>query len=174
VAEGLEQPRPQASAQVDALSALTVFYFIRHAKAGSRGHWHGDDRLRPLGKKGVKQAEALIDLFKPLKISAIYSSPYLRCVQTVERLARDREVEIQEAPALAEGRGLRGAFEFMSDPKLDDVVLSTHGDLVWELVEDLVRRRVIKPGDGGYEKCSTWVVEVADGKPVRARYLPAP
>ena len=153
---------------------MPVFYFVRHAKAGSRSHWRGDDRLRPIGKKGVKQAEALIDIFKPFKISAIYSSPYLRCVQTVEPLAHDRGLEVQEAPALAEGRGLRGAFEFMSHPKLDDVVLSTHGDVVWELVEDLVRRRVIKPGEGGYEKGSTWVVEVRDGKPVRALFIPAP
>jgi broad specificity phosphatase PhoE len=153
---------------------VSVFYFVRHAKAGSRSHWQGDDRLRPIGKKGVKQSEALIDIFKPFKISAIYSSPYLRCVQTVEPLASDRGLDVQEAGALAEGRGLRGAFEFMSDPKLDDVVLSTHGDVVWELVEDLVRRRVIKPGEGGYEKGSTWVVEVRDGKPVRALFIPAP
>jgi phosphohistidine phosphatase SixA len=151
-----------------------LFYFVRHAKAGSRGHWQGDDRLRPLSKKGVKQAEALIDLFKPFKISAIYSSPFLRCVQTVEPLASDRGLEIQETPALAEGRGLRGAYEFMSDPNLDNVVLSTHGDLVWELVEDLVNRRVIQPGEGGYEKGSTWAVEVDKGKPVRARFIPAP
>jgi len=153
---------------------VSVFYFVRHAKAGSRGHWQGDDRLRPLSKKGVRQAEALIDEFKPFKIAAIYSSPFLRCVQTVEQLAADRGLEIQQTPALAEGRGLRGAFEFMSDPRLDDVVLSTHGDMVWELVEDLVRRRVIKPGEGGYGKGSTWMVQVDDGKPVRARYIPAP
>ena len=153
---------------------MGLFYFARHAKAGSRGHWQGDDRLRPLSKKGAKQAEALIDLFKPFKISAIYSSPFLRCVETVGPLARDRGLEIQETPALAEGRGLRGAYEFMSDPNLDNVLLSTHGDLVWELVEDLVDRRVIKPGEGGYEKGSTWVVEVDKGKPVRARFIPAP
>ncbi len=153
---------------------MSVFYFVRHAKAGSRSHWRGDDRLRPVGKKGAKQAEALIDIFKSFKISAIYSSPYLRCMQTVEPLANDRGLEVREAPALAEGHGLRGAFEFMGDPKLDDVVLSTHGDVVWELVEDLVRRRVIKPGEGGYEKGSTWVVEVRDGKPVRALFIPGP
>jgi phosphohistidine phosphatase SixA len=153
---------------------MSVFYFVRHAKAGSRGHWQGDDRLRPLSKKGAKQAEALVDAFKPFKISAIYSSPYLRCIQTVEPLARDRGLEVQETPALQEGRGLRGAYEFMRDPKLDDAVLSTHGDVVWELVEDLVQRRVIKPGEGGYEKGSTWVVDVQDGEPVRARFIPAP
>jgi len=153
---------------------LSTFYFVRHAKAGSRGHWQGDDRLRPLSKKGVKQARDLIDVFKPFNVSAIYSSPYLRCVQTVESLAQDRELEIQETPALAEGRGLPGAFEFMGDAELDDVVLSTHGDIVWELVEDLVQRHVVRAGEGGFEKGSTWAVEVDDGVPVKARYLPAP
>jgi 8-oxo-dGTP diphosphatase len=154
-------------------SMIRVFYFVRHAKAGSRGHWQGDDRVRPLSKKGIKQAEVLIDVFKPFKISAIYSSPFLRCVQTVEPLATDRGLEIVETPALEEGRGLGGAYDFIGDSKLDDVVLSTHGDLVWELVEDLVRRHVIRAGEGGYDKGSTWVVEVEDGKPIRARYLPA-
>ena len=168
----MEGPRPQVSTEVD--DPLSTFYFVRHAKAGSRGHWQGDDRLRPVSKKGVKQAQDLIDVFKPFNVSAIYSSPYLRCVQTVEPLARDRELDIQETPALAEGRGLPGAFEFIGDAELDDIVLSTHGDIVWELVEDLVRRRVIRAGEGGYEKGSTWVVEVASGKPVRARFIPAP
>jgi 8-oxo-dGTP diphosphatase len=153
---------------------MTVLYFVRHAKAGSRSHWQGDDRRRPLTKKGVKQAEGLIDVFKPFKISAVYSSPYLRCVQTLEPLARDRELEIQETSSLAEGRGLKRALELANGSGLDDVVLSTHGDIVWELVEELVRRRVIKPGEGGYEKGSTWMVTVEDGEPVRARFIPAP
>ncbi len=153
---------------------MATFFFVRHAKAGSRSHWQGDDRVRPLSKKGIKQAEGLIDVMKPFKISAIYSSPYLRCVQTVEPLARDRALETKETAALAEGRGLRGAYTFIDDPKMDRIVLSTHGDLVWELVEDLVRRRVIKPGTGGYDKGSIWMVEVDDEKPVRARFIPAP
>jgi 8-oxo-dGTP diphosphatase len=123
---------------------MSTFYFVRHAKAGSRGHWQGDDRLRPLSKKGVKQAEELIDVFKPFNASAIYSSPYLRCVQTVEPLAQDRGLEIRETPALAEGRGLPGAFEFMGDAELDDVVLSTHGDIVWEPARVATRR--VRPG----------------------------
>src|SRR5258708_40076086 len=132
-----------------------MFYFVRPAKAGSRGHWKGSGRLRPLSKKGVKQAQDPIDVFKPFNASAIYSCPYLRCVQTVEPLAQDRGLEIQETPALAEGRGLPGAFEFMGDAELDDVVLSTHGDIVSELVEELVRRRVIRAGDGCYVKPSS-------------------
>ena len=153
---------------------MGTFYVVRHAKAGSRGHWSGDDRQRPLSKKGLKQAEALVTAFEPFPITAIFSSPFLRCVQTVEPLARARKLPLKQSPALAEGQGLAGAMQFMGDPKLDEVVLSTHGDIVWELVEELVNRRVIRPGTGGFDKGSTWVVDVEAGNVVKARFIPAP
>ncbi len=148
---------------------------VRHAKAGSRSDWTGDDRKRPLSKKGMKQAEDLVALLEPFPITAIFSSPYSRCVQTVEPLARKRKLEIQQSASLAEGHGLDGLKEFLMNQELDDVVLSTHGDIVWELVEDLVHREVPNAGDGGYEKGSTWVLEVDEqGVVKRAHYLPAP
>ena len=147
---------------------------VRHAKAGSRNHWTQDDRLRPLSKKGFQQAEALVSILQPFPISAIFSSPFLRCVQTVEPLARLRKLPLNEIAGLAEGHGLAGAMEFMGDPKLDHAVLSTHGDIVWELVAELVKHHVIKPGEGGSDKGSTWVVGVEDGAFVRARFIPAP
>ena len=153
---------------------MRTFYVVRHAKAGSRSHWTGDDRKRPLSKKGFQQAENLVGLLKDLPVSATFSSPYLRCVQTVEPLAKARRLTIKQTDSLAEGHGLNGLDEFLTDPKLDHAVLSTHGDIVWELVEELVSRHVIRAGDGGFDKGSTWILRVQDGVPVKARYLPAP
>ena len=147
---------------------------VRHAKAGSRGHWSGDDRLRPLSKKGVKQAETLVAVYEPFPIKAVFSSAFLRCVQTVEPLARARKLPLKQSPALAEGQGLAGAMQFMGDPKLDEAVLSTHGDIVWELVEDLVRRKVLPSLQEQLEKAGTWVVDVEAGSFVKASYIPAP
>jgi phosphohistidine phosphatase SixA len=153
---------------------VRTFYVVRHAKAGSRGNWTGDDRLRPLNKKGQKQAEGLIDLFEALPIKSIFSSPFLRCMQTVEPLSRATKIPVKTSIELAEGHGLDGLTAFLGDSKLDHAVLSTHGDIVWELVEDLVNRHVVRAGDGGFDKGSTWVVRVQDGVPVKARYLPPP
>lgn len=172
--EGVGRAGHQAPAGLDAVAAVATFYVVRHAKAGSRGHWSGDDRMRPLSKKGRQQAEDLVGVLEPFPVSAIFASPYVRCVQTVEPLARAHRLSIKRAASLAEGHGLVGLGEFFTDPKLDHAVLSTHGDLTWELVEDLVNRHVIKAGDGGYEKGSTWVVQTEAGVPVRARYLAAP
>jgi len=151
-----------------------TFYVVRHAKSGSRSHWSGDDRLRPLTKKGQKQSEALVHIFEPFPISAIFSSPFLRCVQTVQPLAKARKLPLKQAPSLGEGRGLAGAMQIMGDPKLKRAVLCTHGDIMWEVVEELVKRKVVTPGDGSYDKGATWVVDVDDGSFVRARYIPAP
>jgi phosphohistidine phosphatase SixA len=153
---------------------VPAFFFIRHAKAGSRSHWEQDDRIRPLSKSGIKQAEALVSVLASYPISAVFSSPYVRCVQTVEPLARARRLAITETASLAEGAGLRGAMRFIEDTKLGDSVLCTHGDVVQELVEELIQRRIVKDSQGGLDKGSTWVVEVEKGSPVRARYIPPP
>jgi 8-oxo-dGTP diphosphatase len=153
---------------------MPTLYFVRHAKAGSRSNWDEDDRVRPLSKSGLKQADALVAVFGAYGISAVLSSPYERCVQTVEPLARARRIRVQETRHLAEGARLKGAFRFIEDPELDDTVLCTHGDVIQELVEDLIRRRIVKASHMALDKCSTWVIEVEDGSPVGARYIPPP
>ena len=172
MAEGVEGSRQQASPHLD--QHLSTFYFVRHAKAGSRSHWTGDDRKRPLSKKGVKQAKELVTTFATYDITAVHSSPYVRCMQTVEPLAHAHKLKVQAEPGLAEGRGLEAAYRFFNDPKVDEVVLCTHGDIVWELVEDLTKRRVLPAFREDFDKGSTWVVQVKGGVPVKARYIPAP
>ena len=168
----MEDARPQAAAGLDALRS---FFVVRHAKAGDRDKWSGDDTLRPLTGKGRKQAEQLVALLQPFEVSSIHSSAYLRCVETVEPLATARRLQVTKSRALEEGRGLSGLRGFLSDPALDNAVLCTHGDITFELVEDLVANRVIKAGDGGYDKGSTWMLEVdGDGTPKRAQFIPAP
>jgi broad specificity phosphatase PhoE len=153
---------------------VATFYVVRHAKAGSRSHWTGDDRKRPLSKKGQQQAEALVEVFADLPVADIFSSPYLRCIQTVEPLALARGRKVHANIALSEGRGVSGLYDFFTDPNLGNAVLCTHGDVMWELVEDLTNRKVLPAFKDAFDKGSTWAVEVEDGSPVRARYIPAP
>ena len=65
---------------------MTVL-LVRHARAGSRKYWKGPDIERPLSKKGRRQAEGLVDMVSRYPIKRILSSPYVRCVQTVEQLS---------------------------------------------------------------------------------------
>ena len=95
-------------------------------------------------------------------------------MQTVEPLAHKLRLQVTQTVELAEGHGVRGLYRFFDDPALDGAVLCTHGDLMWELVEDLTNRRVLPAFKEAFDKGSTWAVEVEDGAPIAARYIPAP
>ena len=77
---------------------------LRHAWAGDSSEWVGDDLRRPLDKRGRRQADELVGLLEPYPIDRILSSPAIRCVQTVEPLARARGLSIEVRDELSEGR----------------------------------------------------------------------
>lgn len=106
-----------------------MILLIRHASAGSREEWEGDDRLRPLDERGRRQAEELVALLAPYPIDRILSSPYLRCVQTVEPLARARELEIEQTESLSEERQNVDGTALVRLLQGEDAALSCHGGL---------------------------------------------
>ncbi len=149
-------------------------YLVRHAKAGDRADWEGDDRLRPLSRAGKAQAEALVEILKDAAITAIHSSPYLRCVQTVEPLARHLGLTIEPETALAEGAGGGSIFRLIRRFPGRPVVFCTHGDVVEESLQPLITEGLIPRARAIAEKGSTWVLEEEVGRVVRAHYIPAP
>ncbi len=84
------------------MSTSDVVYLVRHAKAGERRVWTGDDVARPLSRQGWKQAHAVSERLAGKGVSTIHSSPYVRCVQTVEPLAELIGTEITIDDRLAE------------------------------------------------------------------------
>jgi phosphohistidine phosphatase SixA len=135
---------------------------VRHAPAGKRKQWHGDDRLRPLDREGRKQAEQLPEVLEEFRIDRIYSSPYVRCRQTVEPLALALDLEIEERDELAEGAGRYAPLALTFELGERTAVLCTHGDVIVDLVGDET------------EKGSTCVLELVDGRLARRQYVPPP
>ena len=152
---------------------MTV-YVVRHAKAGDREAWKGDDRLRPLTKSGERQADALVEILKDRPIDRILSSPYVRCVQSVEPLAKARKLPVEPSAELEEGAGGESIIRLMERYAGQNTVLCTHGDLVEELLERLIHQGVISRRQASNEKGGTWVLEGENGAVRRATYLPAP
>ena len=97
---------------------------LRHASAGKREAWSGDDRLRPLDKRGRAQAAALGELLRARGVQHVVSSPYVRCMQTVVPLG----LEIVQDECLAEGAPVEAALTLLRE--LDDAVACTHGDVI--------------------------------------------
>ncbi len=149
-------------------------YLVRHAMAGERRRWNGDDRNRPLSRRGWRQAKRLVSLFDGRTIDRLITSPYVRCRQTLEPLAAERGIRIEEDTVLEEGVGIEGALALVGQLTGANVVLCSHGDLIPALVTRL--------RDGGLdlrepvrsEKGSTWVIETVKSHFVEASYLPPP
>ena len=134
---------------------------VRHARAGNRRDWEGDDRLRPLDKKGRRQAAGLPGLLARFEIGRIASGTYRRCLQTVEPLSEQRGLPIEERPGLDEGSSLDESLAVLREFG-DAAALCTQGDVLENLF-----------GETG-QKGSTRVVELRNGDPVVLEYLPPP
>ena len=148
-------------------------YVVRHAKAGSRHLWPHPDEGRPITRRGRKQARRLVERFRGLEIARVLSSPFARCVQTVEPLARSRGLEVETADELAEGVDLNRAVDFVRSLEAVPTVLCGHGREIEALVGAFRSWGATVEGRG-LAKGSVWVLEREDGRVVSARYLPAP
>jgi 8-oxo-dGTP diphosphatase len=144
-------------------------YLVRHAKAGSRSHWDGDDRVRPLSKNGWKQAEAIAARLAPRDPSALFASPFARCRETLEPLALAAELDIVSDDRLAEGSTFEDALELLAAVP-DRAVLCSHGDVIPDTIAALERRGCDVGGHPDWRKGSVWTIERAeDGTFERAR-----
>ncbi len=138
-----------------------IAVLVRHGTAGERATWEGDDRLRPLDARGRRQAEALPEALADLQMTRILTSPYVRCVQTIEPLSAAIGIEIEDTPALAEGGARTDVLALLATTG-GGTVLCTHGDVCHELVG---RRRT--------PKGSAWVLEVGARGVTPVRHIPA-
>ncbi len=102
---------------------------VRHARAGDREQWEADDRDRPLDKRGVAQARELVDRLASYPVDEIHTSPYLRCVQTVEPLAAARGLDPRLRDELTEERQARDGEALLRELAGRDVVVCGHGGL---------------------------------------------
>src|SRR3954452_16495440 len=132
-----------------------MLYLVRHAKAGSRSDWEGDDELRPLSKAGERQATAIARRLAKRDSTTLVSSPYLRCVQTLEPLAHLLREPVHVDERLAEGSTFPAVMElFASLP--DGAVMYSHGDVIPDVIDALVRRGCEVTGEPDWRKSTTW------------------
>jgi 8-oxo-dGTP diphosphatase len=106
---------------------------VRHARAGRRSAYAGDDRDRPLSTRGQAQAEALVPLLASYRPRRILSSPAVRCFETVRPLAESLELNIESVGELGEGNG-PAALRLLERMAGETAVLCTHRDVATELL----------------------------------------
>lgn len=151
-----------------------MLYLVRHAKAGNRSEWEGDDSTRPLTGKGRRQAIAIAERLAPTATGSLLSSPFVRCVQTLEPLATRRGIEVAIDDRLVEGTGFAGALDLLATVP-DGSVLCSHGDVIPDTIAALQRRGCVIFGEPDWRKASVWqLTRIDDGTIGEATAWPPP
>jgi phosphohistidine phosphatase SixA len=159
-----------------------VFILVRHAHAGDKREWKGDDARRPLSERGRQQSEGLAHNLSGLYTPRLISSPYVRCTQTLRPLAARSYRTIETSRLLAPDARASDLDAFLADPALEGAVLCTHGETLSGLIRrwrqrDGVTFTVDSPpadrallGKNATEKGAAWIV-VDDETGRSAHYL---
>lgn len=175
---------------------MTVVELVRHAKAGTRGEWDaGPDRERPLSPVGHEQARALADeLSVGAPITALHTSPLVRCRQTLEPLAHALDLALLEEEALAEASRvpvvdagslwvasawLAGAAAALLDRLVaahpgGRIVCCSHGDVLPALLALLAGREGLDVADTHLPKGARATLTFAGGRCVDLARVDAP
>ena len=142
---------------------------LRHTKALERGDWDDDDSKRTLDERGLAQSEKLIQHLEPFGIGEIYSSDYIRCVQTVTPLAQSRGLKITEIPNLNEANfefDPERAISFANAVKQDEknILICSHNPVIPTMLRGILNTKLknkdlikLEPGDA-------WIVHRVRGE----------
>lgn len=146
---------------------------MRHAHAGDPDRWPGPDDLRPLSRRGERQARNLVERLGGARVDRIISSHSLRCTQTVAPLSRERGLAIEIDDRLYVGASPDVALRWFGALGDRPTAVSSHGDVVGGVVLRLAASGAVSDTRLRWGKGSLWVLE-GDGTAItRARYVPA-
>ena len=149
---------------------------VRHTKALERGDWDDLDSKRTLDERGFAQSEKLIQHLEPFGIDEIYSSDYIRCVQTVTPLAQSRGLKITEIPNLNEANfqfDPERAISFANAVKQDEknILICSHNPVIPTMLRGILNTKLknkdlikLEPGDA-------WIVHRVRGEIVGLDFL---
>lgn len=153
-----------------------LVHLIRHAHAGSRSHWHGDDAARPLSERGAGQARILTEQLADAGIDLVWSSRFVRCRETVEPLASKLGLEVVDHADLSEGGSGGAALDALLAAAADGrtVAACSHGDVIPALVATALGRGATLDGPPSPAKGARYVLTVADGRPTHLQHVSAP
>ncbi|MEI7593305.1 MAG: phosphoglycerate mutase family protein [Actinomycetes bacterium] len=147
-------------------------YLVRHAHAGSKSNWDGNDAARPLSPKGREQAAGIAELIARVHIDRVLSSPATRCIETIDQVALDHGVVVETEPSLAEGADLRQCIDVILASGSTNLVMCSHGDLIPLVIRRLRSRGMMSADSALCQKGSVWALEVVDGEVVSGIYHP--
>jgi 8-oxo-dGTP pyrophosphatase MutT (NUDIX family)/phosphohistidine phosphatase SixA len=150
---------------------------LRHASAGSKKDWHGDDMLRPLDERGRAAAGVLAALLGCFAPRRVVSSPARRCIDTVApyaaRIGAAVEVEAaftvpDRSPSSSSCRTSAGdpasAMARLAADGVPAVVCVHRENIPVLLAAACERLGAVPPADPSLPKGGFWVLQEGDGR----------
>lgn len=164
----------------DGPSADSSLLLVRHAKAGRRSEWSGDDSLRPLEEAGRSQAELLAPMLTAFGVRRLHSAPRVRCEQTLAPLSDELGVEITSEPTLSDEAYLddpvaaRTRLVGLASTGGGVPAVSSQGTAIPGLIGDLAELAGLQIENPSTKKAGAWGLGFNDGVLVYADYYPSP
>lgn len=140
---------------------MATYALVRHARAGVRGTWPGDDLDRPLDDRGRAQSRGMVPALAPLA-TALRTSRAVRCHDTLLPLAATTGLEVVAAPELLEGADPAAALAWLlAQP--DGTVACSHGDVIGGIGRLLVGAGVLDEATAAWPKGGWWRIGATGG-----------
>jgi 8-oxo-dGTP diphosphatase len=149
----------------------SVILLVRHAKAGKRSEWRGNDKDRPLDPVGRAQAQRLVGLLSVFAPDRIISAEPVRCIETVRPLADHLGLPVQVDPVFGDESFMRSpaatedALLALAKPGSVTVVCS-QGTTIPNMIDRLGRG--VRASDT--RKGAVWALSFVDGNVVSSDY----
>jgi 8-oxo-dGTP diphosphatase len=156
-------------------AGTSTVLLLRHARAGKRSEFAGDDRLRPLDKIGRRQARELAGSLIAFRPARILSADRVRCEQTVAPIAERLGLPVLRAPEFADeayladpSRTIESLHRLAEQP--GTTLISSQGSTIPGLLADLQ----VPTEHRNARKGSLWVLSLAGRRAVAGDYYPHP
>jgi 8-oxo-(d)GTP phosphatase len=147
---------------------------LRHASAGRKGAWPGDDLLRPLDERGVADAARLAELLGCFGTQRVISSAAERCLGTVRPYAERIGADIEVEPAFTVPAGDGGEPRETAERRMTELLTRPSPAVICGHRENLPvllaqARAVLQDCTAGDDewsppKAGFWVLHIAEGQ----------
>jgi 8-oxo-dGTP diphosphatase len=152
---------------------------LRHAKALKRTDWDGDDGDRPLEHRGQLQAKRLLPIYLPYGISEVHTSDALRCIETIDLMARLIEKTPIFSADLSEygyAKDKEAPLDYVQDlmDRGAPAIVCSHNPIIPKLVKKLVGKKYFKSMDRELEPAQAIVLHCRAGEVIACDWIDEP
>ena len=152
---------------------------LRHAKALKRTDWDGDDGDRPLEHRGQLQAKRLLPIYLPYGISEVHTSDALRCIETIDLMARLIEKTPIFSADLSEygyAKDREAPLDYVQDlmDRGISAIICSHNPIIPKVVKKLVGKKYFKSMDRELEPAQAIVLHCRAGEVIACDWIDEP